>query len=148
MIILDTNVISEVMRPKPSPNVIAWLNKQSKYSLYLTTVTIAEIGAGVCKLDHGKRRDDLEQRYKDFVELFTGRILDVDLMAAMRFGSIIGDARERGITISFQDGLIASIAQTQQSAAVATRDVIPFGNANIEVINPWEADPETGIIVR
>ena len=147
MIILDTNVISEVMRPKPSPNVVAWLNKQSKDSLYLTTVTIAEIGAGVCKLDHGKRRDDLEQRHRDFVELFTGRILGVDLMAAMLFGSTIGDAREKGITISFQDGLIAAIARTQQSAAVATRDVTPFENANIEVINPWEAGPETGTIV-
>ena len=147
MIILDTNVISEVMRPKTSSNVVAWLNKQSKDSLYLTTVTIAEIGAGVCKLDHGKRRDDLEQRHRDFVELFTGRILEVDLMAAMLFGSTIGDAREKGITISFQDGLIASIARTQQSAAVATRDVTPFENANIEVINPWEADPETGTIV-
>lgn len=147
MIILDTNVISEVMRPKPSSNVVAWLNKQSKDSLYLTTVTIAEIGAGVCKLDHGKRRDDLEQRHRDFVELFTGRILEVDLMAAMLFGSTIGDAREKGITISFQDGLIAAIARTQQSAAIATRDVTPFENANIEVINPWEADPETGTIV-
>jgi len=147
MIILDTNVISEVMRPNPSPNVVAWLNKQSKDSLYLTTVTIAEIGAGVCKLDHGKRRDDLEQRHKDFMELFTGRILDVDLMAAMLFGSTIGDAREKGITISFQDGLIASIARTQKSAAVATRDVTPFENANIEVINPWEANPETGAMV-
>ena len=147
MIILDTNVISEVMRPKPSPNVVAWLNKQSKDSLYLTTVTIAEIGAGVCKLDHGKRRDDLEQRHRDFVELFTGRILGVDLMTAMLFGSTIGDAREKGITISFQDGLIAAIARTQQSAAVATRDVTPFENANIEVINPWEAGPETGTIV-
>jgi predicted nucleic acid-binding protein len=148
MIILDTNVISELTKPKPSPAVVAWLNRQSRDALYITAITIAEIGAGVCKLDHGKRRSDLEKRHEEFVDLFTGRILPFDLMAAMIFGPTIGDARAKGIAISFQDGLIASIARMQQSACVATRDVRPFSEANIEVINPWDADEQTGVIVK
>jgi predicted nucleic acid-binding protein len=144
---LDTNVISELTKPKPSPSVVAWLNRQSRDALYITTVTVAEIGAGVSKLDHGKRRADLEKRHEEFLDLFGGRILSFDLSAAMMFGRTIGDARAKGIAISFQDGLIASIARMQQSACVATRDVLPFTEANIEVINPWDADEVTGEIV-
>ncbi len=145
MIILDTNVISEVAKPDASPNVIAWLNRQSEDALYLTTIIIAELNAGVHKKDAGKRRDDLEQRFKETVQLFSGRTLPFDLGAALVFGGIISDARRKGKAIGFQDGLIAAVA-TYRKCAVATRDVKPFKAAGVEVINPWNADPDTGII--
>ena len=139
MIVLDTNVISEVMRAAPDPRVLDWLNRQMRASLYLTTVTLAELGAGIHALPKGKRRDDLERRCGDFVALFDRRILGVDEAAAAQFGPIIGEARRNGVTISFQDGLIAAIARANRNAAVATRDETPFAAASLEVLNPWEA---------
>ena len=145
MIILDTNVISEVAKPNSSPSVLAWLDRQAEDALYLTTVTIAEISAGVHKLDAGKRRDGLERRLKDTVDLFSGRLFPFDLGASLLFGEVLAVARRRGCDIGFQDGLIAAIA-IHRNAAVATRDVSPFEAADVEVINPWEANAETGAI--
>lgn len=145
MIILDTNVISEVTKPDSSPSVLAWLDRQAEDALYLTTVTIAEISAGVHKLEAGRRRDDLERRLKDTVELFSDRLFPFDLGAALLFGEVLALARRRGRAIGFQDGLIAAIA-IHRKAAVATRDVSPFEATSAEVINPWQANAETGAI--
>lgn len=145
MIILDTNVISEVMKPNASPSVLAWLDRQAEDALYLTTVTIAEISAGVHKLEAGRRRDGLERRLKDTVELFSDRLFPFDLGAALMFGEVLAIARRRGRAIGLQDGLIAAIA-VHRKAAVATRDASPFEAADVEVVNPWEANAETGTI--
>ncbi len=145
MIILDTNVISEVAKSNSSPSVLAWLDRQAEDALYLTTVTIAEISAGVHKLDAGRRRDDLERRLKDTVELFSDRLLTFDLCAALLFGEVLAVGRRQGRAIGILDGLVAAIA-VHSKAAVATRDVSPFEAAGIEVINPWEANAETGAI--
>ncbi len=139
MIILDTNVISEVTKSDPSLEVLAWLNRQAEDTLHLTAVTIAEIGAGVHKLDAGKRRDDLNRRHKELAELFSGRTLSFDLGASMLFGQIFGDTRRKGFSISFADCMIASIASWRK-CAVASRDVGPFEAAGVEVINPWNVD--------
>lgn len=138
MIVLDTNVISEVMKPSPDPAVMMWINRQSEDALFITTITVAEISAGIHKLDAGKRRDDLDRRLQDMVKLFNGRTLTFDLGAAMIFGRIIGEARRKGLAIGFQDGLIAAIV-TWNKLAVASRDVSPFEAAGIEVINPWRS---------
>ncbi len=145
MIILDTNVISEVTKSDSSPAVLAWLDRQAEDALYLTTVTIAEISAGVHKLDPGRRRDNLESRLTDTVALFPGRLFPFDLGAARLFGEVLAVARRRGRAISFADGLIAAIA-VHRKAAVATRDVSPFEAAGIEAINPWQAHAETGAL--
>ena len=139
MIVLDTNVVSEVMKPAPDPLVLGWINRQAEDALFVTTVTIAEISAGIHKLDTGKRRDALDRRLQDMAQLFKGRTLTFDLGAAMLFGRIIGEARRNGLAIGFQDGLIAAIASWRK-CAVATRDVAPFEAAQLDVINPWEAD--------
>ena len=147
MIILDTNVISEITKPDSSPSVLAWLDRQAEDALYLTTVTIAEISAGVHKLDAGRRRDGLERRLEDTIALFSGRVFPFDLGAALLFGDVLAVARRRGRAIGFQDGLIAAIA-IHRGAAVATRDVSPFEAADVDVIKPWEANAETGAIDR
>ncbi|WP_340249655.1 type II toxin-antitoxin system VapC family toxin [Sulfitobacter pontiacus] len=141
MIVLDTNVISEVMKPSPDPVVLEWINRQSEDALFITTITVAEISAGIQKLDAGKRRDDLDRRLQDMVQLFNGRTLTFDLGAAMLFGRIIGEARRNGLAIGFQDGLIAATAAWRK-CAVASRDVSPFEAAGVEVINPWFAPAE------
>lgn len=142
MIVLDTNVISEVMKPSPDPIVLEWLNRQSEDALFITTITVAEISAGIHKLDAGKRRDDLDRRLQDMVQLFNGRSLTFDLGAAMRFGRIMGEARRNGLAIGFQDGLIAATA-IWHKCAVASRDVAPFEAAGLEVINPWSSEVES-----
>ena len=142
MIVLDTNVISETMKPAPDPVVLDWINRQAEDALFITAITIAEISAGIHKMDAGKRRDDLDRRLQDMVQMFKGRTLTFDLGAALLFGRVIGDARRNGLAISFQDGLIAATA-TWRKCAVASRDVGPFEAAGLEVINPWTADPES-----
>ncbi|MXX89028.1 MAG: type II toxin-antitoxin system VapC family toxin [Boseongicola sp. SB0677_bin_26] len=145
MIILDTNVISEVTKSDSSPPVLAWLDRQAEDALYLTTVTIAEISAGVHKLEAGRRRDDLGRRLTDTVELFSDRLFPFDLGAALLYGEVLDFARRRGRAIGFQDGLIAAIA-VHRKAAIATRDASPFEAAGVEVINPWHANAETSAI--
>lgn len=145
MIILDTNVISEVTKADSSPSVLAWLDRQAEDALYLTTVTIAEISAGVHMLDAGRRRDDLESRLRDTVALFSDRLFPFDIGAALLLGEVLAVARRRGRAVGFPDGLIAAVA-VHRKAAVATRDVSPFEAAGVEVINPWEANAETGAI--
>lgn len=145
MIILDTNVISEVRKPDASPSVLAWLDRQAADALYLTSITIAEISAGVHKLDAGRRRDDLERRLNETVDLFSDRLFPFDLGAALLLGEVMAVARRQGRAIGFPDGQIAAIA-VHRKAAVATRDVSPFEAACVEVINPWEANSETGAI--
>ncbi len=139
MIILDTNVISEIMKSEPDPVVLDWLNKQTEDSLFITTITAAEITAGIQKLAEGNRRADLEKRLQNMVQLFDGRILSFNLEAAMIFGRIIGDARRNGLAIGFQDGLIAAIASWQK-CAIASRDISPFKAAGLKVINPWQQE--------
>lgn len=145
MIILDTNVVSEVTKPDSSPSVLAWLDRQAEDALYLTTVTIAEISAGIHKLDAGRRRHDLERRLSDTVELFSDRLFPFDLGAALLIGEVLAVACRRGRAIGFQDGLIAAIA-VHRRAAVATRDVSPFEAADVQVVNPWMANAVTGSI--
>ena len=141
MIILDTNVISETMKAAPDPLVLGWINRQAEDALFISTVTVAEISAGIHKLDAGKRRADLDRRLQDMVHLFKDHTLSFDLGAAMLFGHVIGDARRNGRAIGFPDGLIAAIA-SRNKCAVASRDVGPFDAAGLDVINPWTAKIE------
>lgn len=145
MIILDTNVVAEVMKPDSSPSVLAWLDRQAEDSLYLTTVTIAEISDVIHKLDTGRRGYNLERRLTDTVELFSDRLFPFDLGAAVRFGEVVAVARLRGHAIGLQDGLTAAIA-VHRRAEVATRDVSPFEAADVQAVNPWMANAVTGSI--
>jgi predicted nucleic acid-binding protein len=139
MIILDTNVISEPMRPAPDPAVIAWLDSQVAETLFITSISIAELMDGIEFLPEGKRKYDLGTRFNDLMSrLFAHRILPFDEHAAQTYAKVARQARSHGVEIAFADGQIAAIAATH-GFAVATRDVTPFTAAEVTVINPWRA---------
>ncbi|MBR9903573.1 MAG: type II toxin-antitoxin system VapC family toxin [Gammaproteobacteria bacterium] len=138
MIVLDTNVVSEAMKPEPDPAVRAWLNEQSAETLYLSSVTLAELLFGIAALPNGKRKDMLSETLGGLVELFRGRILSFDVDAARKYAELAVTARIAGRGFPVPDGYIAAIA-VSQGYQVASRDMAPFEAANVDVINPFEA---------
>lgn len=139
MILLDTNVISAVMAPAPPRPVLEWLNHQETVRLYLSAITLAEIGYGLRVLPDGRRRRDLENRFTKFVaDGFEQRILSFDKRAAFLYGEIMGHRRELGRPLGILDGQIASIARAHR-LAVATRNTRDFEDCGIELVNPFDA---------
>jgi len=137
MIILDTNVVSEMMKAAPAPNVVAWLNSQDASLLFLTSVTIGEIRYGLRVLPQGKRRHSLEEGFERILaEAFPGRILAFDEAAAHRYGEIMGRRKEIGRPLAILDGQIASVAWSN-GCSVATRNVQDFIECGVEVVNPF-----------
>lgn len=138
MIILDTNVLSEPMRAESNPAVAEWLDRQAADTLYLTTVTLAELLLGVELMPLGVRRSKLEARIAAVVNTFgEQRTLGFDTRAARLFAVMIARARGAGRTIGVADGQIAAIAAAH-GFVVATRDTAPFIAAGVPVIDPWE----------
>lgn len=144
MIILDTNVLSELMKPKPSPQVVAWVGKQAATELFTTAITEAEVFYGIELLAQGKRQKELlEVADAMFAEDFAGRIFDFDSDAARSFSRIASRRRVLGSPIAQADAQIAAIAQVQ-SARLATRNVADFRDCGIEVVNPWDIKARGG----
>ena len=138
MIVLDTNVVSELMRVNPDPEVVAWINVQPTSTLYVTTITEAEILRGIALLPDGRRRRDLTAAVeRTFGVLFDERILPFDSAAAHSYAPISASRRASGNPISQADCQIAAIARSK-GASVATRDVRGFQDCGIEVVNPWQ----------
>ncbi len=140
MIVLDTNVVSELMRPAPSTHVRAWLNAQDPATLFLTAVTVAELRFGLAVLPQGRRRADLEARADASLALFRDRVLPLTAACGPRYGRLMAHARALGRPVLMADGLIAAIAE-EHGHAVATRDASPFATAGLRVINPWAGEP-------
>lgn len=139
MILLDTNVVSEVMRPAPSPRVIDWLNAQHVASLHLSAVSVAEIEFGIDVLPVGRRRQSLRTRFEEFLrQAFSNRILAFDEQAAQLYGPMMGDCRRAGRPASTLDGQIAAIAR-HHGMAVATRNISDFQDFGLDLIDPWKA---------
>jgi predicted nucleic acid-binding protein len=139
VIILDTNVISEPLKAAPQPRLIAWLRAQDADTLYLTTVTIAELRSGLETMPAGRRQDALREGITKLESAFKGRILVLDLPAAVEFGHVYARARAAGNPIAFGDAAIAAIAVVQ-GFTVATRDANDFRSTGAKVINPWAED--------
>ncbi|WP_316976499.1 type II toxin-antitoxin system VapC family toxin [Shumkonia mesophila] len=138
MIVLDTNVVSEPMRPNGAPGVLAWLDRQAAETLFLTATSLAELLVGIAALPDGRRKDGLDGALHDLlVKLFGPRILPFDQQAAKAYAPLVGRARANGRIISVADGQIAAIAAVR-GFTVATRDVQPFIAAGVPVVNPWE----------
>lgn len=138
MIVLDTNVISEAMRPQPNQAVLAWLNRQQSSQIFITTISIAEIGYGLRVLADGKRRSLLQSRFDQFIALgFESRILNFDKQAADAYAEIMAFRKEIGSPMSFPDAQIAAITQVN-NGGLATRNIEDFAQCGIELINPFE----------
>lgn len=140
MIVLDTHVVSEAMKAAPNPAVRAWLDEQVVETLYLSSVTLAELLFGIGTLPAGRRKNALTQTLDGLLALFGDRVLVFDTEAARHYADLAVMARAAGKGFPTPDGYIAAIANAR-GFAVATRDVAPFQAANLNVINPWEAIP-------
>jgi predicted nucleic acid-binding protein len=138
MIVLDTNVVSEAMKPEPHPAVRAWLNDQAAQTLYLSSVTLAELLFGIAALPAGKRKDMLAKALDGLLGLFRDRVLPFDTDAARHYAKLAVMARAGGRGFPTPDGYIAAIAASR-GFIVASRDTAPFEAAGVCVINPWEA---------
>lgn len=137
MIVLDTNVVSETQKPKPNPKVLAWLDDQLAETLYITSISYAEILVGIEMLPDGKRKRGLGTAMAEVLEqLFGSRVLPFHREAAVEYARIYTRTKKSG-TLSMADAQIAAIA-VAHGFTVATRDVDPFHAAGLKVINPWE----------
>jgi predicted nucleic acid-binding protein len=137
MIVLDTNVVSEAMKPNPHPDVRAWLNEQAAETLYLSSVTLAELLFGIATLPAGKRTEMLTQALDGLMRLFRDRVLPFDTDAARHYAGLAVTARTGGRGFPTPDGYIAAIAASR-GFMVASRDTAPYEAAGVMVINPWE----------
>lgn len=138
MILLDTNVVSEAMKPVPDDAVRGWLDEQAAETLYLSSVTIAELMFGIGALPKGKRKDKLADALDGVMELFADRVLPFDIDAARHYADLAVKARAAGKGFPTPDGYIAAIAASK-GFVVATRDTSAFDAAGVEVIDPWKA---------
>lgn len=136
MIVLDTNVASEAMKPDPDPAVRDWLNEQVTETLYLSSLTVAELMFGIAALPAGKRRELLTLAIDGLLGFLKNRVLPFDLAAARQFAELGADARANGRGFPIPDGYIAAIAKAN-GFSVASRDTAPYEATNVDVINPW-----------
>ncbi len=137
--LLDTNCISEVVRVKPEPRVLEWMEAADEGLLYLSVLTLGEIRKGLAGLSQSKRRTHLEAWLE--VELqarFSGRILPIDAAVADRWGVLAADAKRKGTVLSTIDALLAATA-LHYNLTIVSRNVSDFANAQVPVLNPWEA---------
>jgi hypothetical protein len=137
MIVLDTNVLSEALRPCPSDQVMNWLAAQERTQIFVTSITQAEIFYGLEVLPAGRRRTRLHSMIeKLFSEEFRGRVLAFDEEPARLFGAIVAGREALGRPVSQFDAMIAAIARSRR-AAVATRNVNDFDQCGVRIIDPW-----------
>ena len=138
MIVLDTNVISEVLRPVPADPVRRWMEMQPTGALFTTTVCEAELKLGAAILPQGQRRSELENAITViFLQAFAGRVLTLDRAAAGAYALIGAARRQAGRPIATLDAQIAAIARAH-GAAVATCNVVAFTDCGIDVVDPWQ----------
>lgn len=140
MIVLDTNVISEMLRVVPSSEVVRWVVSQPTPALYTTAVTEAEIRVGISMMRTGKRKAQLQATVdQTFSQIFAGRILSFDSAAAVIYAEISANRRSTGRPISPFDAQIAAIARANGAGAIVTRNVDDFASVGVDVVNPWAA---------
>jgi hypothetical protein len=138
MIVLDTNVVSEAMKPEPDACVRAWLNNQAAETLYLSSVTLAELLFGIRALPAGNRKNMLDRALNELLELFKDRVLPFDTDAARHYAELAVTAWSSGRGFPTPDGYVAAVAASR-GFIVASRDTSPYQAVGVTVINPWTA---------
>ena len=139
MIILDTNVLSALMRTTPEPAVVAWLDRQPAESVWITSITLFEARLGLALLPKGRRRQALENAFDVLLEQdLENRVLDFDRAAAAAAAALAAERLKAGRPVDMRDTQIAGIALARR-ATIATRNVKHFQNLKAGVVNPWEA---------
>lgn len=137
MIVIDTNVVSEMMKASPSLSVIRWLNRQDAAKLFITTVTIAEVTYGLESMPDGRRRAKLERGFERLISGgFRGRVLALDEASAREYGVLMGRRKRLGHPMSVLDGLIAAVTRTH-GMALATRNTRDFDDCSLDLIDPF-----------
>jgi toxin FitB len=137
--LLDTNVVSELMRPAPEAAVLSWLNRQAADTLWLNSVVVSELLYGIARLPDGKRRAQMAQTVQAMLdEDFSGRVLPFDLDAAVVYADLVAVRERQGLAIDIADAQIAAICLAH-GAALATRNTKHFDGLGLTLINPWGA---------
>ena len=139
MIVLDTNVLSALMRTNPEIVVVAWLDRQPADSVWLTSITVFEARFGLALLPKGRRRNGLERAFERMLtEDLSNRILALDEMAAVTAAQLAADRQRSGRPVDLRDTLIAGIAQSRR-ATIATRNARHFEGLDVPVVDPWHS---------
>ncbi len=137
MIVLDTNVLSEVIKERPYPAVLNWMRSVPASSMFTTSLTCAELLYGVRVLPPGQRRSDLDSKINQIIDqVFTGRVLGFDAHAADAYATLAARLRQQGRPMSQADAMIAGIVLSR-GAKLVTRNVRDFADAGCELIDPW-----------
>ncbi|MBK5275846.1 MAG: type II toxin-antitoxin system VapC family toxin [Desulfuromonadales bacterium] len=135
--LLDTCLISELVKKEPNSAVISWLDEQDEQTLFLSVLTLGELQKGISKLPAGARRVELQAWAEhDLVERFTGRIIDIDLETAQFWGKLQGESEQRGESLPVMDSLIAATAMVH-GLIVVTRNVKDIERCRARICNPW-----------
>jgi len=136
MIILDTNVLSTLMRQTPDQSVVAWLDRQPRTSIWTTSVTVLEVRFGLQIMPSGKRRSTLLQAFEDLLDKIGQRVAPFDVAAAAQAGDLMASRGKKGRPGELRDSMIAGIALAQH-ATLATRNTTHFDDTEVSLINPW-----------
>jgi predicted nucleic acid-binding protein len=138
VIVLDTNVVSELMRPSPAAAVLGWLRRQSGSDLYTTAITAAEVRYGIARLPEGRRQDDLASAADEVFAAFPDQVLPFDDAAASTYAALVARRERLGVPIDGFDGQIAAICRSHR-ASLATRNIKDFHDTGLALTDPWRA---------
>jgi predicted nucleic acid-binding protein len=138
LILLDTNVLSELAKPRPDAHVVAWM-RRSAAALAVPTIAVAEMAYGIEKLAGGRRRETLLDALRRLVVEFADRLLDFNVEAAWAYGRILAAARGAGRPMAVPDAAIAAIARANR-CVLATRNVKDFATTGLELVDPWRRE--------
>jgi len=137
VIVLDTNVLSELIKPTPTPQVLRWVDDQQSAELVITSITTAELRAGVAVLPRGRRKETIGRQIERLInDVFGGYVLPFDSSSSSHYADIVATGRRRGRTMSALDVQIAAICR-QHDATLATRNITDFEALNLPLVNPW-----------
>jgi toxin FitB len=140
MIVLDTNVVSELMRAEPNEHVVSWLDAQPALALHITAVTVAELLFRVERMPSGKRRTRIAAEIADMLEIdFADRILSFDVLSSLEYGRIVAYREQLGRPIGMADAMIAATAMSANATLFITRHTSDFTDTNLSLLNPWIA---------